>query len=74
MFLIANKVMVIQEETCDKDIDNNMKEIIVPYKEIVNKSIYYLKNPEERKEVVNNVYNNVINILNFNSFELKLLD
>jgi len=66
--------MVIQEETCDKDIDNNMKEIIVPYKEIVNKSIYYLKNPEERKEVVNNVYNNVINILNFNSFELKLLD
>lgn len=35
MFLLANKVVVVQEETNDKDIDEELKEIIVPYDGIV---------------------------------------
>ena len=35
MFLLANKVLVVQEETCDDDIDEQLSDIIVPYNGIV---------------------------------------
>jgi hypothetical protein len=58
MFLLANKVPVIQEETLDKDLDNQLKDIIVPYNGIVNRCKEMLKkSSEELKQFSEKIYN-----------------
>lgn len=58
MFLLANKVLVIQEETLDKDIDIQLKDIIVPYSGIVPRCKELLaKTDEELKQFSERMYN-----------------
>lgn len=67
MFLLANKIPVIQEETFDKDIDNQLKDIIVPYDQIITKCKELLKQtPEELKLSSEKMYNHVKTKMSFN--------
>jgi hypothetical protein len=67
MFLLANKVPVVQEETLDKDLDDKLKDIIVPYSGIVPRCKELLaKTDEELKQFSKKMYNLVKTDMRFN--------
>lgn len=72
MFLLANKVPVIQEETLDKDIDDELKQIIVPYDRIVSRCQELLKQSSEELHLWSeNIYTLVKTKMSFNLNFLK---
>ncbi len=70
MFLLANQVCVIQEETIDKDIDDKLEDIIVPYEKIVLKCQELLSNQEKLKQHSEKMYETVKTKMRFNFLNL----
>jgi hypothetical protein len=67
MFLFANKIPVIQEETCDVDIDDKKIENIVTYDKIVDKCKELLNmTQEQRNQYANKSYDIVKTKMFFN--------
>ena len=74
MFLLANKVPVIQEETVDKDIDDQLKDIIVPYGKLVEKCQEMLEySDEELKQFSEKMHTLVKTKMSFNVNESFIL-